>query len=264
MTTQNPQPNGAKKTAPVNKSGSTRAVANPNSSGSKGFWWALAALLLIGALVIGLIVYNGRGAQADRVAENSESVEGVEMDFSDNTITLKPAEGEAEKAASIFEDFSCSYCAKLSKETDAEMLENIRAGKLEIDIHPLVFQDGYEETYTPGHATTSLAATLALAEHGELQAYWNLRKVLMEQQQQVYNSVDANDLADMARDFGASKEAIEDIRNEKFKEMALEVGDANAQYLIDETGQLSSPRVLVDGKDVESNPLSNWMDDLLG
>ena len=37
--------------------GASRSVANPNSSGSKGFWMALSALVLIGALVIGLIVY---------------------------------------------------------------------------------------------------------------------------------------------------------------------------------------------------------------
>lgn len=241
--------------------GSSRAVSNPNSSGSKGFWLALGALLLIGALVIGLIVYNGRGAQADRAAENAEQVDGVSMDFSDNTVTLKADGQDGGTQARIFEDFSCSYCAKLSVETDADMLEKIKDGTYTVEIHPLVFLDGTGATHQTGHSTRALAATLALAEHGEVTPYWNLRKFLMEQQQQAYNSVDSNELADMAKDFGASKEAVEDIRSEAFIDKAKEVGAANESWLQEKTGEVSSPRVFVNDEEVESDKLFNWVEE---
>lgn len=262
MTTKKTGSGSGNRTAKTDRAaGSSRAVANPNSSGNNTFWWALGALLLIGALVIGLIVYNGRGAKADRIAEQTESIDGVSVTYANNVVTLSPKDGTGKKAA-LFEDFSCSYCAQLSRETDAEMIKNIEDGKLTVDIYPLTFLDGSGVTYMEGHSTRALAATLALIERDEMQAYWNLRKLLMEQQQTVYNS-DNDKLADYAKDFGASKEAIEDIRNGKYMEQAREVGDANAKYLQDTTGELSSPRVLVDGKDVESNPLSDWMKDLL-
>lgn len=253
MTSNNP-----KNTQKNSKSGSSKAVANPNTSGSKGFWLALGALVIIGALVIGLIVYNGRGAQAERIAENTESVEGVEMDFSDNTITLS-GEGKEGKEVRIFEDFSCSYCAELSTKTDKDMLEKIKDGTYKVEIHPMVFQDGVGDSYQPGHSTRALAATLSLADHGDLTAYWNLRKFLMENQQQAYNQYDMDGLADLARDYGASKAAVEDIREGKHTEMAKQVSEANETWLVDNTGELSSPRVLIDGKEVDSDKLFNWV-----
>jgi len=225
--------------------------------------WALLALLLIGALVIGLIVYNGRGAQADRLAESVENVDGVNMEFVDNTITLSSDSADGAKEAAIYEDFACSYCADLAEKTDSKMLEKIRAGELAVKLHPMVFLDGTGEQYTAGHSTQALAAALALAEKGETEAFWNMRKALLEQQQSLYGSADANKLADMAKDFGASKEAVDAIRNGGYEDKAKEVGEANEADLVEKTGELSSPRVLVDGKDVESNPLENWIDDLL-
>lgn len=227
---------------------------------------ALSALVLIGALVIGLIVYNGRGAQADRIAEKVQPVEGVSMELTDNIITLSaaPAEGEEAntKEAGIYEDLACHYCAELAKATDDEMLEKIKAGDLKVNIHPLTFLDGTAERYSPNRSTHSLAALLALADKGEVEAYWNLRKILLEQQDTLYTGTDDNKLADLAREVGASKGAVEAIRNGEYLERAKEIGDANQEDLVDKTGQLSSPRVLVDGKDVDSDPLENWITDL--
>ena len=249
--------------------GASRSVANPNSSGNKGFWVALSALVLIGALVIGLIVYNGRSAQADRIAEKVQPVEGVSMELTDNIITLSaaPAEGEEAntkeaKEAGIYEDLACHYCAELAKATDDDMLAKIKAGDLKVNIHPLTFLDGTAERYSPNRSTHSLAALLALADKGEVEAYWNLRKILLEQQDTLYTGTDDNKLADLAREVGASKGAVEAIRNGEYLERAKEIGDANQEDLVDKTGQLSSPRVLVDGKDVDSDPLENWITDL--
>lgn len=237
-------------------------MSNPNSTGGKGFLWALLALLLIGALVIGLIVYNGRGAQADRLAENMQDVDGVNMEFADNAITLSGENSDGAKEAAIYEDFACHYCAELAKKTDDEMLEKIKSGELKVSIHPLNFLDAPGGEFTAGHSTYTLAAALALADKGETEAYWNLRKALLEQQQSLAG-IDANALADMAKDFGASKEAVSAIRDGEYEEQAKEIGDANADHLQEKTGEISSPRVLVDDADVASDPLENWIDDLL-
>ena len=247
---------------PTTTKGSTK-VANPNSSGGKGFWWALGALILIGALVIGLIVYNGRGARADRLAENMENVDGVTMELTDNAITLSGENADGAKEASLYEDFACHYCADLATKSDAQMLEKIKSGELKVHIHPMVFLDGTGQQYNKGYSTQALAAALALADKGDVAAYWNMRKVLLEEQQSLYSSSDNNSLADTAKDFGASKDAVQAIRDGEYEDKAKELGEANEKDLVDKTGELSSPHVLVDGKDVESNPLEKWIDDLL-
>lgn len=247
---------------PKTTKGSTKVV-NPNTGGSKGFLWALLALLLIGALVIGLIVYNGRGAQSDRQAEKIQNVDGVNLEFTDSTFTLSGEGADGAKEAALYEDFSCHYCAELAEKTDDKMLDKIKSGELTVKIHPMVFLDGTGAQYNPGHSTQALAAVLALADKGEGEAFWNMRKQLLEQQQSLYGSADADKLADMAKDLGASRDAVDAIRNGEYEDRAKEVGEANEQDLVDKTGELSSPRVLVDGKDVESNPIENWVDDLL-
>lgn len=244
-----------------NTKGSTK-VSNPNSTGGKGFLWAILALLLVGALVIGLIIYNGRGALADRIAENVEPVDGVNMELTDNTITLSGENSENAKEASIYEDFTCHYCADLATKTDDQMLEKIKSGELKVHIHPMVFLDGTGAKYSVGDSTNLLAAALTLADKGETEAYWNLRKALLEEQQSL-GGVTPDQLADMAKSVGASKDAVNAIRDGEYVDKATELGEANEKDLQDKTGELSSPRVLVDGKDVESNPLENWIDDLL-
>ena len=251
----------SKSTTKKSAKGSTK-VANPNSTGGKGFIWAILALLLVGALVIGLIVYNGRGAMADRIAENVEPVDGVTMELTDNTVTLSGENSDGAKEASIYEDFGCYYCSELAKKTDEQMLEKIKAGELKVHIHPMVFLDGTAEKYKPAHSTNTLAAALALADKGEVEPYWNMRKALLEEQENLAG-VTPDQLADIAKSVGASKGAVEAIRNSEYMDQAKELGEANEKDLVDKTGDLSSPRVLVDGKDVESNPLENWIDDLL-
>ena len=44
-------------------------VKDPNSKGNSGFVWGLAVLLVIIAVVIGYIVYQGRGAQTDALGD---------------------------------------------------------------------------------------------------------------------------------------------------------------------------------------------------
>lgn len=251
----------SKSTTKKSAKGSTKVV-NPNSSGGKGFLWAILALLLVGALVIGLIVYNGRGAIADRIAENVEPVDGVNMELADNTVTLSGENSDGAKEASLYEDFGCHYCGVLAKKTDEQMLEKIKAGELKVHIHPMTFRDGTGERYEAGHSTNTLAATLALVDKGEVEPYWNLRKALLEEQESLAG-VTPDQLADMAKSVGASKGAVEAIRKSEYMDQAKELGEANEKSLVDKTGELSSPRVLVDGKDVESNPLENWIDDLL-
>ena len=43
----------------------TRKVQNPNAKGNSAFIWAVAAVLAIAALVIGIIVYNGQNKRHD-------------------------------------------------------------------------------------------------------------------------------------------------------------------------------------------------------
>ena len=77
----------------------------------------------------------------------------------------------------------------------------------------------------------------------------------------MYNKVDNDDLADRAKEFGASDEAVQDIRDGAFAEQATAMGQANLDYQNEKTGEAYTPRVMRDGEDlVTGSEINNWVD----
>ncbi|SER84054.1 DsbA family protein [Corynebacterium cystitidis] len=238
---------------------STKKVQNPNQSSNTGFIWAIVAVVVIAAIVIGFIVYNGRSQKAAEMAENMVPVEGVEMtyDKDEGTIVLSAADGGEEAPhAELFEDFSCNYCAQLAVNTDEQMLEEIKAGDLEVAIRSLNFLDRGQV----GNSTRVLAAVLATADSGDLDLYWNFRKTMMEKQKEIYNQWSDEQFADLAEAYGADAATVDAIRNAEYIDEATSVAQANADYLNEQTGDVSSPRVLVDGQVVQVEDINTWID----
>ncbi|OHF36876.1 thioredoxin domain-containing protein [Corynebacterium sp. HMSC074A01] len=241
----------------------TRKVQNPNSKGGAGFIWAIVAVIAIAVLVIGIIVYNGKSDRKDAIAEGMIDTEGISATWNegDAFIALTGEGAEGAPKADLFEDFSCSHCADLETETGEPMMEALKAGEIEVDLRPMVFLDGQQQAYSPGHSTASLAATLALFARGETDAAMNLRYYLFENQAEAYNKFEADDLADLAKDYGASDEALQDIRDEKYAEAAKEMSDANLKLQEERTGEGWTPRVMVDDKDIDGD-LGQWVETL--
>lgn len=225
----------------------TRKVQNPNQKGGKAFIWAIVAVIAIAALVIGLIVSNGKSQRNAAVREGMIDMSGINVEWAedDNVIHLVGANPSA-PTGQLFEDFSCGYCAELHKQTDAEMIEALKAGDINVDLHVMEFQDRGIE----GHSTRSLAAMLALISHGDMDQAFSLRDYLYVNQQATARYT-ADDFADLADSYGASKDAVSDIREGAFIEKAKEVGAANLKLQEDETGEAWTPRVWIDGKDAE-------------
>lgn len=237
----------------------SRSVSDPNAKGSSNFLWVIVALLVVAALVIGIVVWQSQGQRTAHLADREITEVDAEMEYSDNTITLAAPEAEGAEEVELYEDFSCGYCAQLAENTDERMLEEIEDGNLIVHIHPMNFMDSGAE----GHSTATLAAELALADHGDTDAWWNLREVLMLDQQEIYNQWSDEDFANAAAELGASDEAVEAIRNGDYIEEAKEVGAANAAKMEEAVGEVSTPRVMQDGEDVETQDINQWIDVVL-
>lgn len=226
----------------------TRKVENPNKSGGSAFLWAVLAVLAIALLVIGIIVYNGQSDRKEAVEGELIDISGVNIEWTagDSFITLTGPNADA-PMGELFEDFSCSHCADLAVATDEEMTEALRAGDIRVELRPMVIQD----RGAVGHSTNSLSAMLALISAGDDQVAFTLRDYLMQNQADVYMRLDNNQLADMAQGWGASKQAVADIRDAKFVETAQQMSIDNVAYQTELTGEAWTPRVLIDGKDAE-------------
>ena len=184
-------------------------VSDPNKQGGAGFLWGIVALLVIAAVVIGYIVINGQRNQASEIEDVA-----FDVSFEDNAVVMASDKATADTPqVDLYEDFSCPHCSDLSVATGDEMKNAVEAGDLIVNIRQLNFLDGQDPTTNEGHSTMTVAAVTPLAEAGDAKAWWNVHKTLMADQQKVYNSWTAEDVANLAADAGASDEVVEEVKN---------------------------------------------------
>ncbi|WCZ39544.1 DsbA family protein [Corynebacterium jeddahense] len=226
----------------------TRKVQNPNKKGNSAFIWAVVAVIAIALLVIGLIIYNGRNNRSASMRESLMDVTGLNVSWNeDEDIIHITGDNKDANKAELFEDFSCSHCADLYKVAEDSMMDKLKAGEIAVDLRPMTALDNGQI----GHSTNALAAELALFAHNDIAQAFTMRDYLFREQQTAYNKYDNDGFADLVAGYGASKEAVQDIRDGKYTDTAKRMGDNNRKYQEDKTGEAWTPRVLVDGKDIE-------------
>ncbi|WP_412100135.1 DsbA family protein [Corynebacterium aurimucosum] len=240
-------------------------VKDPNSKSNSGFVWGLAVLLVIIAVVIGYIVYQGRGAKTDELKDYPVEPVSMEMSFADNAVTLKAPDAPKDATeVDLYEDFSCPHCGDLAKETDGQMKDAIDAGELIVHVRTLNFLDGSPNGLesiksNTGHSSKTAAAMEQVAKSGDATLYWNLRKYLMENQSKVANQWEMKDFADAAQILGADEATVKAIKEAKVGE-GNPVVTSNYEKLEKETGSVSSPRIIKDGKDIPEDDKTSIME----
>ncbi len=237
-------------------------VSDPNAKGGSGFLWAIVAVVVIAIAVIAYIIFSGQGAKTEHLADREFEQVSFEADFGGNTVTLA-AGGTDENTPEVdlYEDFSCPHCATLSENSDEDMKNAVEGGELVVNVHTLNFLD---RGATDGHSTQSLAALLAVEEAGDPALYWNYRGMLMEEQEDIYNKWSNDDFANAAEELGAPGEVVDAIRDGAHMEDAAQVGQENGAKLEEQTGSISSPRVVQNGQDVEVADINQWVDAVVG
>lgn len=236
-------------------------VQNPNQGGNKTFLWALVAVVVVAIVIVGYIVVNGQGAKTAAVAEREYQEVSMGAELRDDAIVLAAADAAADApVVQLYEDFSCPACARLAENTDEQMKSEIEAGNLIVEVHPLNFLD---RENIDGHSTRSLAAILSVADANDPALYWNYRALLLEEQDDLVNQWSNDDFADAAEVLGADASVVDAIRSGANIDRANELATANGELLTQQTGSLSSPRVLQDGRDVPVEDLNQWIDVVL-
>ncbi|QGU01355.1 hypothetical protein CKALI_02325 [Corynebacterium kalinowskii] len=231
-------------------------IKSPNEK-SNGFLWALLAVLLIAAVIVGYIFMSNQGSKIDKVTEGIEKTDVTfDMAIKDNAYQLKSNKAtDSTPQVDLYEDFSCPHCADLAIATDADMLKAIDAGELVVNVRTLHFLDGGK---TDGHSTRAGDALMIAAQQGDANLYWNFRDMLMKKQADIYAKWNMQDFADAARQVGASEETAKKIAESPADHAAaVAMFKANEDKLKTETGKVSSPRIIKDGKDIDD--LQNWV-----
>lgn len=230
-------------------------IKNPNEK-SNNFLWAILALLVVIVAVVTYIVINGKQASNNEYADRAKEAVSFSVTAEGSTIKLAADNAAADaKQVDLYEDYSCPHCAELAKATDADMKTAIEDGKIVVTIHPLNFLDRGAED---GNSTKAGTAAELIAQTGNAEAYWNYRAMLLADQSDIYGQWDNAKFGDVAAQYGVDSDTVNKIKDGSEMAAFRDEATANADNLTKVGGQVSSPRVFINGTEVTSG-LETWV-----
>lgn len=226
----------------------SQKIKNPNDKGN-GFVVGLVALIAVIAVVVGAVVYMGRNQPLEGLP-NEDVKFNVALDG--DVIRLSADNAKDAKTATVYEDYSCHYCADMANGGHADELKALNDGKLIVEHRTLNFLDNRSKlppTEVQGHSTQTYAIARMIAKSGDAKVFWNFHTMMMKDQQ---TSVTwkAEELAKRLQQLGASSEIVDEVRNGIDLKDAQLSADANGKFLEGKIGSISSPHVFVGDKDV--------------
>ncbi|WP_293819824.1 thioredoxin domain-containing protein [uncultured Corynebacterium sp.] len=240
----------------------SQKIKAPNASkGGNGFLWGIIAILVIAAVAIGFIVYNNQQHKVDNITLPDDTVD-VKMTTDEAAVTLEPKNaGDDVPTVEVFEDFSCHYCAQLESASSGDLKKALEDGKVKVKFNFLNFLDRGDES---GPSTRGAAVAWAVAKAGDVDAFWNIHRLMMDEQSTVTRQWGWDDLANAAEKIGVNGDVVDKIRDESVKDEGLKVAQKNDKEIEKREGDVSSPLLYKNGKrfDPPSNPdqtLSSWV-----
>jgi protein-disulfide isomerase len=245
----------AKKVKPV------KYTPEPTSSKTTFILGGLA-LVVIAALVIGGVLWQSNSGKARNEGYGGVQNAAVQVTVEDGGAVLlgQPA---AATTIDLFEDPMCPYCGELEHKHGQELAQAIDDGRVAVRYHMLAFLD--QLSASGDFSTRAVAASQCVAVTGDAVAYSAFHTALMSPENQPAERGDSDhtneDLAQMARDAGASDEAAACITDGTQIEQARLDAEAGRQLLAT-TGATGTPAVVHNGTVIDTFGNENWVAEL--
>ncbi len=247
------------------KSSSVKALENSSSDGvSRGFWWAILAVLVIAVVVVGYIWWDGKRAAEEKLAQFPQEDTSMTVAYEDSSKAVLLSSPETSKDAptiDFWEDFSCPHCAQLAITSDASIKKAIEAGDLKLRIHTMHFMDRQNQ----GVQSTNAGQTVfAVAKSGNAKAYWNLRSMFMQEQQNLFDWT-LDQFATAAKVFGVDADTVNTIKDGVEQDAFIAAAEIGFQTLTDlsqDGDKVGTPAAFIGKERIDlANP--EWVDTAL-
>lgn len=245
----------AKKVKPV------KYTPEPTSSRSTFILGGLA-VLVVAALVIGGVLWQADSGKARNEGYGGVQNAAVQVTVEDNGVAVVGVP-DAATTIDLFEDPMCPYCAELEHKHGQELAQAIDDGRVAVRYHMLAFLD--QLSASGDYSTRAVAAAQCVAATGDAIAYSAFHAALMSPDNQPAERGGSDhsneELAQMARDAGASDEAAQCIADGARVEQARADAEAGRQLLAT-TGATGTPAVVHNGTVIDAFGNENWVAEL--
>lgn len=220
--------------------------------------FAAVILLVIGVIAAGtfFIISKSPSKPSQAASAYNKVTTDIKVDYKDGQFTLSSDNTRKDTPhADLYEDYACPHCAELSKATDEAMIDAIENGDLTVTIKTLAFLDRKDVS----HSAPSMAGAIAAAETGDADMYWNYRNFMMLNQETVYKTWQSS-LPDSLREAGFDESIIKAGESKDAVDKARNLASDNQRQL-EKIGDVATPTVVVDGKQIPGDKLSNWVEE---
>ncbi|MEU2000335.1 DsbA family protein [Rhodococcus sp. NPDC019627] len=242
-------------------SSKNKYTPQPESSRSTYILGGLA-VLVIAALVIGGVIWQNSRSKPRNDGYGGVQNSEVRVAVEDNGVVLL-GRPDAATTIDLFEDPMCPYCAELENKNGQELAKAVDDGKVAVRYHILNFLNRLSAS--GDYSTRAVAASQCVAATGDASVYSDFHAALFAPENQPAENGDSDhsneELAQMARDAGASDEAAQCITTGAKVEQAAIDAEAGRQAL-SASGATGTPAVVQDGTVIDALSNENWVSQL--
>ncbi|KAB1501416.1 thioredoxin domain-containing protein [Corynebacterium sp. 320] len=225
----------------------SQKIKAPQQDSSKGFIWGIVAILIIAAVVGGLFIKKNSDHNAAGMDMPQQDV-AFDVSFKDNAVVLASKDLNPDaKTAVIYEDFSCPHCGELAESDHENLLAALNNGDIKVEYRILNFLDDPERR----SSSRAGAAVIDLAKEGNAKGFWNLQQYIFANQVEVSRTWGNEEMARAVSSYGVDQSIVDGVKSGKNQEATQSVFQANSDKLSKQAGQVSTPRIFVDDKEIE-------------
>ena len=127
---------------------------------------AVAAIVVVVVVVVGLLV-SSRG---DDVTAANPSPAASQTPVTVTADTIQVGRLDAPVVVGVYFDYMCPYCGQFERPNSAELQQDVQAGTIRLDLHPMSFLDQASSTQYSTRAA-SAAVTIARQAPGAFLAF---------------------------------------------------------------------------------------------
>ncbi|MDG3008683.1 thioredoxin domain-containing protein [Rhodococcus sp. D2-41] len=218
------------------------------------------AIVVIAAVVIGLVVWQGNKNKTQNAGYGT--VRNAAVQVMDHGV-IRVGKVDAKTTIDAYEDFMCPACAQFERIYGQAVAEAVDTGQIAVRYHMLNFLNSHSAS--KDYSDRAAGAAICVADTGDGPAYSKFRTMLFEPgtQPEEGGSTDLSNaqLADIAKNAGASPQAVECVSSGAKVDMARQSAEFGINELQQKIGTVGTPTILHNDQKVDvSDP--NWLSSL--
>ncbi|RVW04663.1 DsbA family protein [Rhodococcus spongiicola] len=218
------------------------------------------AIVVIAALVIGGVLATSSRNEPRNQGYGAVQNSAVQVTL-ENDGVARLGLPDVANTIDVFEDPMCPACAQFEETYGQEVAQAIDEGKLVVRYHMLNFLN--DRSASGDYSTRAGAAFQCVAEGGVGTAYSNFHGELFSPDNQPAerggSDLSNEDLANLARDAGATDTVVDCITNGERTQQAGMDAEAGSTALAAAAGRVGTPTILHNGQVIDAFGDPEWL-----